>query len=133
MDRCSPPMAAACGDGRRGSIYRWRCNIWEMNVKWYSAILASVSYYLSAIHADMSPEALMDQISDRSWLHCGFLSSNMNRPKMVYDLCLKYGIENRGYDDIFSRMRELYRPEKEVAVFETLLRQREKLAGRRKA
>ena len=53
----------------------------------------------------------------------------MNRPKMVYDLCQKYQIENRGYNDIFSHMRELYRPEEEVAVFETLLQQRERGEG----
>ncbi len=33
---------------------------WERNVKGYSAILASISYYLKTIHADMAPEALMD-------------------------------------------------------------------------
>lgn len=93
----------------------------EMNVHGYSAILASILYYLTRIHCEMSREALLDKIPDPFWLQYGFLSANMNRPKMVYDLCERYHIENRGYDDICSHMRELYRPEEEVSAFETLV------------
>ena len=94
----------------------------EMNLKGYSSILASIMYYLKTINCNISPEDLVGQISDNFWLNNGFMSSNMNRPKMVFDLCSMYQIENRGYDDIFSHFRELYRPDDEVCEFEALLR-----------
>ena len=93
----------------------------EMNTRGYSSILASILYYLKTIDSDMSPRELANQISDTFWIKNGYMSSNMNRPKMVYDLCNKYHIENRGYDDIFSHARELYRPEDEISAFEHLL------------
>ena len=93
----------------------------ERNVHGYSALLASILYYLKMIRCEMTPEELMDKIPDSFWLNYGFLSANMNRAKMVYDLCERYQIENYGYDHIFSHMRELYRPEEEVSAFEALV------------
>ena len=93
----------------------------EMNMQGYSAILASILYYRKIIHCEMTREELMDKISDSFWLKNGFLSANMNRARMVYDLCEKYQMENRGYDDIFAHMRELYRPEEEVSAFASLV------------
>ena len=93
----------------------------EMNIKGYSSILASILYYLRTINCNMCPEDLVRKISDDFWLDNGFMSSNMNRPKMVFDLCDKYHIENHGYDDIFSHMRELFRPDDEISKVADIL------------
>ena len=86
----------------------------DMNIRGYSSILASVLYYLRTIGCDISPEDLTHKISDDFWINNGFLSSNMNCPKMVFYLCNKYNIVNHSYDDIFSHMRELFRPDDEI-------------------
>ncbi len=71
-------------------------------------------YYEKQINNPCEVNYILSRITDTFWLEEGFRNSNMNRVKMVYDLCVKYNLPNNGFQDIFKYSRELYRPEEEV-------------------
>lgn len=86
----------------------------EMNRFGFSSIIASIYYYEQAINSSTNLQNIIDKLKGGFYEKNGFMSSNMNRSKLVFDICEKYNIPNGGYDDIHSFARQLKRPNDEI-------------------
>lgn len=93
----------------------------KMNKYGFASIIASIIFCEKTIGNHISIQELISKLHNSFWEKNGYMSSNMNRAKMIYDLCEKYNIPNNGYNDIHKNFRELFRPDDEISEIENLI------------